>query len=256
LTKRFIALTTDFGWGSSYVAQLKGVIASLAPNAGIIDVAHDLPSFSLRHAEVLLRSTAFAFPVGTVHVVVVDPGVGTARRPLAVKAAGMHFVGPDNGILGGPLAQTGAQCVVLDKPELFMANVSHTFHGRDIFAPVACELAQGMPLQEVGSPINDPLPSTLPAATRADGAVRGETLCADRYGNLTTNIPARWCAPDAALLVDGRLLRRVRTYGEAQPGDSVSLTGSDGFMEVAVREGSAWERFGQRAGHAVQVAVQ
>src|SRR5687768_15831145 len=135
-----IALTTDFGAGSAYVAQLKGVLLSALPEARLLDVTHGVPAGSIREAELVVRAVAFALPLGTTHIVVVDPGVGTPRRGIAVHAAGMTFVGPDNGVLGIPAAMPGARAVTLDRPHLFREPVAPTFHGRDIFAPVAAEL--------------------------------------------------------------------------------------------------------------------
>ncbi|HET6343353.1 MAG TPA: SAM-dependent chlorinase/fluorinase, partial [Myxococcota bacterium] len=177
-----ITLLTDFGWGSSYVAQLKGVILSSLPEARVVDVSHAVTQHGIREGELLLRGTAFAFPQGTVHVAVVDPGVGGARRPIAVASRGMWFVGPDNGLLAGPLAQRGARAVVLDRDDLFRKPVAPTFHGRDIFAPVACELAAGLTLEDVGSPLTNPVASTLPAPVLDATHVLGETLLADRFG--------------------------------------------------------------------------
>ena len=243
-----ITLTTDFGSGSSYVAQLKGVIYSALPHARVVDVCHDLPVHQINCAELLVRSTAFAFPCGTVHLMVVDPGVGSARRPLAVQSRGMLFVGPDNGLLGYPLSQPGARCVHLDRPMLFGSAVSPTFHGRDIFAPVACELAGGVDLEQVGSPINDPLPSTLPQLSLSSHHVVGQTLGADRFGNVLTNIPARLVQVGEGVQLQGQTLRWVRTYQDAEAAELVALTGSDGYLEVALRQSSAAALLGRAEG--------
>lgn len=245
-----ITFTTDFGNGSSYVAQMKGVVYSRLPQARVVDVCHDLPAHDLTAAELLLRGTAWAFPLGTVQVVVVDPGVGTSRRPIAVSTRGMYFVGPDNGVLGQVLAQEDAQVVELDRPALWQHPVSSTFHGRDIFTPVAVELAAGLPLTEVGGPIYDALPSTLPAVQREGGALVGQVLGADRFGNLLTNIPG---ADAHRVWVEGAEVPRYSTYGEAPPDALVAIVGSDGYLELAVREGNAAERMA--AGTPVRVAA-
>lgn len=247
-----ITLTTDFGSGSSYVAQLHGMIYSRLPNARIVDVAHDLPPFDIAAAELLLRSTAFAFPLGTTHVVVIDPGVGSDRRAIAVAAGGMTFVGPDNGVFGGIIARVPAQVVKLDRPEFFAPTLSSTFHGRDIFAPVAAELAAGLPLGEVGTPVADPAPSTLPGPKLATGVCTGETLGADRFGNVTTNLAARVLQahlgpPPWRVMVNGVELPWVRTY-EGAPEGLVALVGSDGYLEIALRQGSAASRLGRAVG--------
>lgn len=237
-----IALTTDFGPSSHYVAQMKGVILSALPDARFIDVTHAVRPQSIRHAEVVLRSSAFCMPLGTVHLVVVDPGVGTARRPIAVAARGLTFVGPDNGILGVALAQPGAHAVVLDRAEMFRAPLSNTFHGRDLFAPVAAELAAGLPISEVGTPIDDAIPSTLPAPAVDVGRVRGETLIADDFGNLLTNIPANELDDSWRIEVDGEPATWVPTYGGSPDAQLLALCGSDGYVEIAVKNGAAHGR--------------
>ncbi|MEE8409147.1 MAG: SAM-dependent chlorinase/fluorinase [Myxococcota bacterium] len=247
MTSPLIALTTDFGAGSHYVAQMKGVIYSALPAARIVDVTHAIRPQSIRHAEVVFRSTAFCMPLGTVHVVVVDPGVGTDRRPIAVTAAGMTFVGPDNGVLGLALKQDGARAVVLDRRSFFREPVSPTFHGRDIFTPVAAELAAGLALDDVGTPIDDAIPSTLPAVAKHANGVTGEVLAADDFGNLLTNIPGRYIGAIGdswTVRVDGRVAERVRTYGEGPAQTPLALVGSDGYLEIAVRDGSAVALFG------------
>jgi S-adenosylmethionine hydrolase len=182
-------------------------------------------------------------PLGTVHVVVVDPGVGTDRRAIAVAARGMTFVGPDNGVLGVALCQPGAHAVVLDRAEMFRAPLSNTFHGRDLFAPVAAELAAGLPLGEVGSAIDDAAPSTLPAPTLEAGRARGEALIADHFGNLLTNIPATELDDSWRIEVDGRPATWVRTYGDSPDDQVLALCGSDGYVEIAVKNGAAHDRF-------------
>jgi S-adenosyl-L-methionine hydrolase (adenosine-forming) len=244
-----VAITTDFGQSSPYVAELKAVLYSALPEVRLVDVTHAIPPQSIRHAEVALRTVGFAFPLGSVHLVVVDPGVGTARRPIAVLARGMTFVGPDNGVLAGPMAQPDARAVVLDRPELFRSPVSPTFHGRDLFAPVAAELAAGLPLDEVGTAI-DPktlVPSLLPAPRITAKRVTGMTLVADVFGNLTTNVPAA-LVDGFRVTVGGRMTVGVRTYGEGPANTLLSLAGSDGFLEVAMREASATRALGAEAG--------
>lgn len=243
-----VVLSTDFGVGSTYVAQVKGVLLSACVELRIVDATHALPAFSVRHAEVHLRGVAFAFPLGTVHMVIVDPGVGTQRRPVAVQSRGMFFVGPDNGVLGQVSQAPGAQTVVLDRTELFCHPVAPTFHARDVFAPVAVELASGLPLGEVGSPISDAQSSTLPSIFATSAEVCGETLTADVYGNLTTNIPAQAIAEDWHVFVEQHKTRRVATYGYAQPSELLALVGSDGYLEIAVRNGSAQQRLGASEG--------
>lgn len=239
-----IALTTDFGAGSSYVAQMKGVLLSSLPEATLVDISHDVPPQSIREAALLLRGVAFALPLGTVHVVVVDPGVGTERRGIAVQTGGMFFVGPDNGVLGVALSRPDAQVVHLDNEAFFRQPVSPTFHGRDIFAPVAAELAAGVSLDQVGSPLSSPLAANLPDPTHKGDAISGEVLGADRFGNLLTNLPGAGLHQDHPLRLGRRVLPWVTTYAEAPEKTPVALIGSDGYVEVAVRDGSALKRCG------------
>lgn len=229
---------------------MKGVLLSAIPDATLVDVAHDLPAYDLRAAELLLRSTAFAFPIGTVHVVVVDPGVGSQRRGVAVHVRGCTFVGPDNGVLGWLATHRDAQVVQLDKTAFHRTPTAPTFHGRDIFAPVAAELAGGLTLDDVGTRITDPAPSTLPQAKEQGGAIHGETLGADRYGNLTTNILAKHLG--ATVLVNGKPVSIVRTYADAPTKQLVALAGSDGYVELAKREASAAQELGP---HGAKVIV-
>jgi len=243
-----ITLCTDFGRDSSYVAQLKGVLLAAVPDARLVDISHEVPAQSVRHAEVLLRGVVPVFPARTVHLVVVDPGVGTSRRPMAVEARGVRFVGPDNGVLGIALASWDARAVCLDEGSIFRHPVSPTFHGRDIFAPVAARLAKGQSLDRMGSPLNDAVPSTLPEPNRSAGQVVGETLVADSFGNLLTNIAATDVPSDWVVSVDGAVVPRHPTYGLADPEQPFVLAGSDGFLEVAVRDASAAARLGRDSG--------
>jgi len=244
MSRPIVTLTTDFGLDSPYVAQMKGVLLSNGRDPQLVDITHLVPPQSIRHAEVMLRAAAFAFPLGTVHLVVVDPGVGTPRRAIAVEARGMRFVGPDNGVLGLALAEPGARAVVLDHAEIFLHPVSATFHGRDVFAPVAAELADGAALTEVGTLIDDARPTTLPAPRVEAGEVHGEVLIADSFGNLLTNIPAALAAAVTHIEIAGHPAERVRTFGDGPRGTLLVIEGSEGFLELAIRDGSAASLFG------------
>ncbi|MEZ4273604.1 MAG: SAM-dependent chlorinase/fluorinase, partial [Myxococcota bacterium] len=193
-------------------------------------------------------ATAFAFPLGTTHVVVVDPGVGTSRRALAAAAHGMYFVGPDNGVLGGILSQPDARCVAIENQGLLRHPVSATFHGRDVFAPVAAELALGLALSAVGTPVIDALPSTLPSAVYSENTVTGEVLGADRFGNLLTNIASSKVPRHWRVSLAQYVLPFCRTYGDAPEKTPFILDGSEGFLEVAIKEGAAAEFFGSTLG--------
>ena len=239
-----VTLITDFGAGSPYVAQMKGVLLGANSGLQLVDVSHGVPPQGVREGALLLRSTGFAFPQGTVHLVVVDPGVGTSRRGLAIACGGMFFVGPDNGVLGGILDRPDAAVVSLDNPSFFRTPVSPTFHGRDIFAPVAAELAFGVSLEQVGTPCESTQPGVLPAFESKSGRLLGEVLGADAFGNLTTNLPGRRVSQVNPLVLRGQELPWVTTYGEAPAQRVVALVGSDGYVEVAVRNDSALNNLG------------
>jgi len=243
-----ITLTTDFGAGR-YVAQMKGVLLSLAPEATIVDIAHDVPPQDLVNAAYLLRDVVSTFPKGTIHVVVVDPGVGTKRRGIAAaagpKASGHFFVGPDNGVFGDFIR--GGQVHLLENPELRRATVSQVFHGRDVFSPAAAHLANGVAVEKFGARIDDPFCLDLPECQKSPGSTVGEVLYADKFGNIVTNIehadlPADEGHGRRVEIGWARMERLVTTYGDVKLGEMLALVGSSGRLEIAVREGSAAER--------------
>ncbi|MEO0811643.1 MAG: SAM-dependent chlorinase/fluorinase, partial [Myxococcota bacterium] len=227
--KPLIALSTDFGSDSTYVAQMKGVLLSALPECRIVDVGHSLAVHDVRAAEVHLRSVAFAFPLGVVHLVVVDPGVGSERAAIAVDVRGTRFVGPDNGVLGRYATMQGAQVVRLDREHLWRRPTAPTFHGRDLFAPVAAELAAGAALHSVGSQFDSARPSMLPLPILNGSDAQGEILGVDRFGNLTTNIPVAF-GHRYRVRVDGNSVTWVNTYSDVDVGELVSLRGSDGYL--------------------------
>jgi len=220
---------------------MKGVLATRAPGVPVIDVTHGVPPQAVRVGALFLDAAWPWFPLGTVFVCVVDPGVGTRRRPLVVRAAERLFVGPDNGLFG-----LLPDPVVREITAPWGApRCSTTFHGRDLFAPVAARLATGAAFEEVGPIVADPVPLALPVA--AAGQV--EILYVDHYGNAVTNLPG---ADAGAVRVGALRLPVVRTYGAAPPGAVVALTGSTGRLEVAVRDGDAARALGIGPGAVVQ----
>lgn len=243
-----ITLTTDFGPGR-YVAQMKGVLLSLCPDAVVVDIDHGIPPQDLVSTALLLKDVVSAYPEGTVHVVVVDPGVGTKRRGVVLRAGpaarGQYFIGPDNGIFG-EFAE-GGEMRLLEARAFMRDPVSPTFHGRDVFAPAAAHLARGVALDRFGPRVGDPQRLALPVPRRIEGGVVGEALYADHFGNIVTSIgesdlPS---AGDDGLRVElgwARLEKIARTYAEVRVGEMLALIGSSGRLEVAVREGSAAQR--------------
>ena len=239
-----ITLLTDFGTRDGYAGALKGVILSRFPAARLVDLAHELPPGDIAAASAALGQSAPFFPAGTVHVAVVDPGVGTARRGLAVSAGGQLYVGPDNGIFTAVLHSTGPVAAhALERRRLWREPVSPVFHGRDVFGPVAAHLAAGGALADVGPLVATESLVRLPARDPSDGldGVRGEVVHVDRFGNLVTNLrpPGAEEVSAATVEIADRSLALSRTYGDVAPGELLALVGSSGRIEVAVSGGSA-----------------
>ena len=254
-----VTLLSDFGSGSPYPAQMKVVLASSC-EAALIDITHDVPRHEVRAGAYLLAAVARTTPAGTVHLAVVDPGVGTTRRPLLVASGGQVFIGPDNGLLLPAAKRVGRpQAFEIIAPEILQSVSSSTFHGRDIFAPLAARLVRGTPPQALGRAVEDFVDLTLEVGRRAGNALRGEVLHVDTFGNLITNIPAGELGRDGTVirLTVGRRRARAaaaRTYGDVARGDIAVVPGSDGLLEIAVREGSAAEHFA--AGRATRVRME
>ncbi len=243
-----VTLLTDFGLADSYVAELKAAVLSLAPGATLVDIAHEISPGDLRAAQYLLARSWHRFPRGTVHLAVVDPGVGTARRALAAQAQGHSFVAPDNGLLAFLAAD--ARFVSLEVP----AAASPTFHGRDVFAPAAARLALGAALADLGSPITDPYRSPLPAPRAKGKGLVGEVMYVDRFGTLVTNLPGDAAVAGVRVLVAGRDAGPVRrTFADVARGAVVTYLGSGGTIEIAVREGSAASALGVGVGAEVRI---
>ena len=241
MASSIVTLTTDYGAGSGYPAQLKGVLLSALPDLRLVDVSHGVPPYDVLAAALLLEACVPAFPVEAIHLAVVDPGVGTARRGLCVvDPEGRTFVGPDNGLFT-PFLGPGARAFELADPAHVPQPRRATFHGRDLFAPVAARLAAGLSPAALGPEVADPVRLDWPVAERSAGQVRGTTLAADHFGNLVTSIREVDLAGAEvrAVLCDGRPARWVRTYGDGEPGELLALVGSGGRVEVAVRIGSA-----------------
>lgn len=253
-----ITMMTDFGLVEPYVAVMKGVILSIAPNASLVDLTHAVPPQDVRRAAFLLSTAIDYFPAGTVHVVVVDPGVGGERRPIAVQTDRACFLAPDNGVLTLALTRQRAEVIIhLTNSDYWLPEVSATFHGRDIFAPVAAYLALGVPIGELGVPIDDVV--RLPAAEPArqpDGSVHGRVQHIDRFGNCVTNVPSHMLRLDTPFVVKvaGSSIRGISpTYTAAEPGIALSLIGSSGFLEIAVCDGNAAEQLDVHVGDTVLI---
>jgi S-adenosylmethionine hydrolase len=252
-TVSLITLTTDFGLADSYVGVMKGVMLSLDPTATIVDISHDIAPQDVREAAYVVYTAYPYFPPDTVHVVVVDPGVGSRRKAIALQAANAHFVAPDNGVLSYMLAREEMrQAVSLTNSRYHRPTVSHTFHGRDIFAPVAAHLARGIPLTELGEPLTEivtfslPQPQVLP-----NGNVVGHVLQVDRFGNLILDVREGdpILGEGLVLEVAGRRIQGLgRTFRDVLAGEMLAYIGSSGHLEIAFREGNAAQSLGVEKG--------
>ena len=248
-----ITLTTDFGSADGYVGAMKGVILGIAPDVRLVDLSHEIAAQDVRGAEYVLGRAAGFFPAGTVHLAVVDPGVGSRRRPLLITTPRASYVGPDNGLFTFALNEAGAAVFELNRPEFWLLNISRTFHGRDIFAPVAAYVTCGVAPHTLGSPICDPvrLPTVAPQR-RSDSHVAGHVIHVDRFGNLITDIPGgwadegRWCVEIAGR----RISHFGTTYADATTGALLILVSSAGTLEIAARDGNAAARLGVGVGEA------
>ncbi len=256
-----ITLTTDFGIKDGNVGVMKGVIWSIAPGVQIADISHLITPQNIPEASLILLRSAPYFPPGTIHVVVVDPGVGTDRRPMAARLGSQYFVGPDNGILTMWLERAAAQnqatsFVHLNRPEYWLAEVSHVFHGRDIFAPVAAHLARGVPLDNLGAPFSDPVLLPLPQPLRTESGYTGQVIHIDHFGNISTNIRQEHLGQPRQLrvrLAGHEIEGMVRTFGERPPGELVALYGSTGNLIISMVNGNAAQRLGVQPGDSVEV---
>ncbi|MBN1145921.1 MAG: SAM-dependent chlorinase/fluorinase [Anaerolineales bacterium] len=259
-----ISLITDFGLKDGNVGVMKGVIWSIAPQAQISDVSHLIGPQNVREAALILLRSAPYFPPGSIHVVVVDPGVGTARRPMAALLGDQYYVGPDNGVISMWLERAESQglatlFVHLDRPQYWLKEVSHVFHGRDIFAPCAAHLAAGAPLESLGSPIDDPLRLELPRPMRAENGWRGEVIHLDHFGNISTNLRQEQLQGQNIATVRLRGVNingLVRTFGERPPGELVALFGSTGNLIICVVNGNAAQRLGAQVGDNVEASIE
>ena len=252
-----ITLTTDFGTPDWFVATMKGVILGVNPRAIVVDITHEIPAGDIRAGAFSLAASCRSFPEGTVHVAVVDPGVGSARSAIAVQTLDYFFVGPDNGVLSWALRSEEIRTIRrLENEKLFRQPVSRTFHGRDVFAPVAAHLSKGLSIAKVGSEQSDYQRLSWPEAKRGRRSVAGEVIYIDRFGNAITNIDAQSLqASDwdrGRVCVGRRVIRGLkRFYQQAPEGEPLAIIASTGFLEIAINAGSAAGRLKIRPGDPV-----
>ena len=244
-----ITLITDFGLSDGYVGAMKGVILDILPWVQVVDITHDIEPQNIRQAAFVLHTVAPHFPECTVHLVVVDPGVGTDRRPIAVYTDYAVYVGPDNGVFSWIYrTQKVREIRELTNPYYKRAQVSPTFHGRDVFAPFAAHIAAGVPAPSIGPAVTDPVQFEIPEpVVQEDGSIRGQVIHIDSFGNIITNITEEmlieadnWTFEAAGLMVSSF----HQAYGYAEEGQIVALIGSMGYVEIAIRNGHAAHRLG------------
>jgi len=249
-----ITLTTDFGTHDWFVGTLKGVIAGIAPKAKVIDLTHDLPPGDIRCGAFALSASCRFFPEGTVHLAVVDPGVGSRRKAIAVQTASGVFVGPDNGVLSWALAKEKIVAIhVLENEDYFLHPVSQTFHGRDVFAPAAAHLSRGIPIKKFGPALKDFVRLDWPEPRRKRYGVEGEVVYIDHFGNAITNIVGELtqgvATASCEVFAKHRRICPLKTIYQSVPERTpVALAGSSGFLEIAVNGGSAEKLLGMRMG--------
>jgi S-adenosyl-L-methionine hydrolase (adenosine-forming) len=262
-----ITLLTDFGTKDHFVPAMKAVILSIAPQAQIVDLSHDVPAHDILEAGFILRSCFSYFPSRTIHVVVVDPTVGSSRKPIIVATDNYYFVAPDNGVLSLVYdAEPVSTVVEIGAEHLMLPEVSKTFHGRDIFAPAAAWLARGTDMLNFGDPITEYSKMTLPKAKMVgDSLMKGNVLYVDRFGNLITNISredfagAREKVPgtDVKILIAKQEISGLKEYyAEVQKGEMIGVFGSTNFLEIAQNQGSAARTLGVGRGAEVGILLK
>lgn len=260
-TNGILTLTTDFGTQDGYVAAMKGVMLGINPDLKLVDVAHEVGAHDVMEGAFILRSVADAFPAGTVHLAVVDPGVGSNRKPIAIKYRNQLFVGPDNGlfslVLGG---DTADQVVELNQPRFWRnESVSATFHGRDIFAPIAARLASGLSLSSAGTPIDEIQSLRWAMPITDDQGIQGWIVHIDRFGNCITNIDRDQfeaqrrdrdfkCYAGSSIISSNSV-----TYSDVEPGEATMLFNSQDTLEIAIHQGSASKLLDIRKGAPVNI---
>jgi S-adenosylmethionine hydrolase len=253
-----ITLTSDFGLKDPYVAEMKGVILSINSKTTIVDITHGIEKFDIRTGAFILASVVPYFPKGTVHIAVVDPGVGTSRRSILVESKQGFFVGPDNGVLMLAAQKLGSEHTFeLNNPKFMLPKISSTFHGRDVFAPAATYLDMGMKPSEFGPEISDAINPEFVKVEKINGSFTGEVLYIDGFGNIITNITQKEVADAKSVKVRfpnfSLALALKKTYSEAKFQEPIALFGSHGFLEIALNQDNVAEKLHVTAGDKIQV---
>lgn len=256
-----ITLTTDFGLRDPYVAEMKAVILSINPGATIVDITHEIEKFDVRMGAYVLASASPFFSKGTVHVAVVDPGVGTRRRPILIQTKHSFYIGPDNGLLVLPAKTQGIEHVYeITNRKLMLPQISRTFHGRDIFAPAAAHLTKGIPTEEFGPEIHEITTPEFTKVTQRKNMLIGEVLHIDGFGNIITNLTEKELRQlnikdvvHVALKNFELKLRLCKAYAEAKPRELLAIIGSHNFLEISINQGNAANKFKTRTGDKIKL---
>ncbi len=261
-TPPIITLTTDFGLTDPYVGMMKGVILSVNPETRIVDISHQVNAGDISHAAGLIKETFRFFPKGTIHVVVVDPGVGGDRRPILIKTKDFFFIGPDNGLFWPIISSYGhVEIIHLTEKVYFLPHISRTFHGRDIFSPVAAHLSLGIDPFKMGSAIADPEKLNLQVPQQNEGTLSGQVIRVDNFGNMITNIHTQdieqISGKSAVIIKVGELEINGmhETYTDEKEGELMALIGSSEYLEIAINLERACDRFGGNSENLIGMKV-
>ncbi len=256
---KIITLTTDFGYKDPFVGQMKGVIMSINPEAKIIDITHDIASHDIKEAAFVIWESFKYFPEGSIHVVVVDPGVGSKRKALAVFAYGHYFIAPDNGVLSYILKDGKCQVFSIENEKYMLKQASSTFQGRDLFAPASAWISKGVNITELGPAYQNPISFEIKQPKRDKGRIIGEIIRIDKFGNAITNIKAE-ALNIKSVTAKGLTIPLVQYYASVTDTENSSLKincliNSDGYLEIFVFKGNAAKEFGLKKGDIVEVFI-
>ncbi|MDR9417686.1 S-adenosyl-l-methionine hydroxide adenosyltransferase family protein [Gracilimonas sp.] len=259
---QIITLTTDFGLQDYYVSAMKAVMLGISPDVRFVDISHEIPPQDIMAGAWVIRNTAFLYPPGTVHLVVVDPGVGTSRNPVALKIKDQYFVGPDNGIFSLFFNEFEYEACKLSNPEFWRKGVSNTFHGRDIFAPVSAHLSNGVSLTEIGEPIDELVTYHWAVPIADKDGLQGWVVHIDRFGNLITNISEELIEKqlekkNVKIYVGNTMLNKiVSTFGDVEEGEPAAFIGSSGMLEIGINKGNAGRMLSVDKGAQISIVLQ
>jgi len=259
---QIITLTTDFGLQDHYVSAMKAVMLGIAPDVRFVDVSHEIPAQDIMAGAWVVKNTAFLYPPGTVHLVVVDPGVGTSRHPIALKIRDQYFVGPDNGIFSLLFKEYEYEAYKLNNSTYWAQGLSNTFHGRDVFAPVSAHLSTGVSLDEIGEPIDDLVTYHWAVPIADKDGLQGWVVHIDRFGNLITNISDKLIEDhlkrkSVKIYVGNTMLDKVvSTFGDVEEGEPAAFIGSSGMLEIGINKGNAARMLSVDKGAQISIVLQ